>query len=97
MVIDIFTYNGEKELLDIRLNVLYQFVDKFIILESPTTFSGKEKPLLYKKHQKDFTQFADKITYCINNEDYSQEEIEIAESSPNTTGQDNIHRKRRKC
>lgn len=45
MVIDVFLFNGETKLLELRLNYLKDVVDKFIIIESGTTFSGEEKPL----------------------------------------------------
>ncbi|MEY4147686.1 MAG: hypothetical protein RL652_116, partial [Pseudomonadota bacterium] len=35
----------EEMLLEIRLNTLDKFVDKFIIVESTYTHSGKEKKL----------------------------------------------------
>lgn len=40
-LIDCFLYNGERELLEIRLRLLSPIVDKFIIVRSSQTFSGK--------------------------------------------------------
>lgn len=88
MIYDIFTFNGEYDLLEIRLNVLNDYVDRFIIVESITTFSGKPKPLYYKMQEERYSKWKDKITYFINEEDYSAEEIELAYSSPNTQGAD---------
>jgi len=45
MVYDCITYNGEKDILDIRLAILDPFVDYFIICQSKQTFSGKEKEI----------------------------------------------------
>lgn len=45
MIYDCFTYNGEKDILDIRINMLAPHVDFFVICESKQTFSGKEKPI----------------------------------------------------
>lgn len=47
-ICDIFCYNGEEAILDIRLNVLDPYVDKFVICESEQTFSGLTKPIYYK-------------------------------------------------
>ena len=40
---DCFMYYDEDELLDLRLNILDGYVDKFIIVESKFTHSGKLK------------------------------------------------------
>ena len=40
---DCFMYNNEDELLEIRLNVLNKFVNKFIIVESLYDHQGKKK------------------------------------------------------
>ena len=85
-VYDIFSYNGEKELLDIRLNILYPYVDHFIIVEAPTTFSGKPKPLYFEQDVKHFPAFIKKIIYYPIDENYTKEEIEVSEKSRNTKG-----------
>lgn len=45
MVFDCFLFNNEFQLLKLRLNYLRDIVDKFIIVESDMTFSGKKKSL----------------------------------------------------
>lgn len=85
-VIDVFTYNGEADLLEIRLNILNDYVDEFIIVEAPTTFSGKQKPLYYEEQKSRFIQFAHKIKYFIVDESYTTDELRLAEKSPNTVG-----------
>ena len=42
MIYDCFTFFNELDLLDIRLNILNDYVDKFVIVESTKTFTGKE-------------------------------------------------------
>jgi len=44
MIIDTFMFNDEFEMLDIRLDISNNYVDKWIILEGNRTWSGKEKP-----------------------------------------------------
>jgi beta-1,4-mannosyl-glycoprotein beta-1,4-N-acetylglucosaminyltransferase len=83
---DVFTYNGERDMLDLRLHALYSYVDTFVIVEAKTTFTGKPKPLYFSSHERFFKKFWNKIEYHIINEDYSPEEIALAVSSPNTQG-----------
>lgn len=86
MVIDVITFNGEYDLLEMRLAILDKYVDKFIIIEAPTTFSGKPKPLYYEQGQGRYTEWAGKIRYFVIDENYTEEEIEEARASPNTAG-----------
>lgn len=72
MIFDTFMYNGEEDILDIRLNTLAQVVDKFIILESPKSHSLLPRELEYPKQKERFKKFKDKIyyyplDYCKNN------------------------------
>ena len=86
MVIDCFTFNGEYDMLEIRLNILDSKVDQFIIVEAFTTFSGKPKPLYYEDQRNRFDKFSGKIKYFVVDEQYTDEEIALAERSPNTIG-----------
>lgn len=86
MVVDVFTFNGEYDLLEIRLNILGDYVDQFIIVEAPTTFSGKQKPLYYELQKERYKQWHNKIKYFVIDENYTEEEIKQAEESPNTIG-----------
>lgn len=79
-------FNGEFDLLEIRLNILNDYVDEFIIVEAPTTFSGLPKPLYYEENKLRYAKWAHKIKYFVINENYSKAEIAFAESSPNTQG-----------
>lgn len=47
-IVDCFPYFNEKELLELRINLLYDHVDKFIICDADRTHSGKPKPFLCK-------------------------------------------------
>lgn len=85
-IVDVFTYNGEADILEIRLNILSPHVDQFIIVEAPTTFSGLTKPLYYEAQKERFKEFWPKIKYFVVSEDYAQEEVDLAQSSPNTQG-----------
>lgn len=69
-VIDTFLYNGEADILELRLNILYPHVDVFLIGEAPITFSGQPKSLYYLEQQERFKQFKDKIMYWVVEEYY---------------------------
>ena len=62
-IIDTTTYFEEKMIMDIRLNILSPFVDKFIVSEARFSHSGKEKEIKFNK--KDFPKFEDKIIHII--------------------------------
>lgn len=53
----------EEMLLDIRLNTLDKFIDKFIIVESLYTHSGKEKKLVFDINK--YSKFKNKINYIV--------------------------------
>jgi beta-1,4-mannosyl-glycoprotein beta-1,4-N-acetylglucosaminyltransferase len=46
---DCFTYNGEQELLSLRMEVLRGVVDYVVIAEATRTFTGKPKPLRFDR------------------------------------------------
>lgn len=54
-------YFDENLMLDIRLNILNSFVDKFVISEATRDHSGKEKKLNFDLNK--FKKFKDKIIY----------------------------------
>jgi len=60
-VYDCFMYFDEDTVVDIRLNCLDAYVDKFVIVESKFTHSGKKRNLLFDINQ--FKRFKDKIIY----------------------------------
>jgi beta-1,4-mannosyl-glycoprotein beta-1,4-N-acetylglucosaminyltransferase len=53
----------EEMLLELRLNTLDKFVDKFVIVESAYTHSGKEKKLIFDINK--YPKFKEKINYII--------------------------------
>ena len=64
-VYDIFSFNNELDMLEIRLNVLNDYVDYFVIVEATETFSGVEKPLYYELNKDRYAKFSDKIIHYI--------------------------------
>ena len=76
MVIDTITFNGEKELFEIRYEILKDFVDEFRVVEFDQTFSGKPKKPL-------FSQYFNKVRHYIHNEDIWGKYYQMALGSPN--------------
>ena len=56
----------EEMLLDLRLNIMDKYVDKFVITEASYMHSGKPKKLLFDINK--FSKFKDKIIYIIVND-----------------------------
>ena len=53
----------EEMLLDLRLNIMDKYVDKFVITEATYMHSGKSKKLIFDINK--FSKFKDKIIYII--------------------------------
>ena len=82
-IFDCFMYFDEDVVLDVRLNFLSEYVDKFVIIEAKYNHKGeKRKP---KFDVKNFEKFRDKIIYLLIN----QEAPEIKEEK----NLDNIDKK----
>jgi len=65
VIYDLFTYNGEADILEMRLNILDPYVDKFVIGEAELTFSSKAKPLYYEQQKERFKKFWPKIINAV--------------------------------
>ena len=65
-IFDCFMFYDEKLLLDIRMNILNEFVDYFVIVESKYYHNGMERELNFDI--KDFKKFKDKIIYVVHDE-----------------------------
>ena len=62
-IYDCFQFYDEEMLLDLRLNILNNYVDKFIITEANYSHNGKAKKLIFDINK--FKKFKDKIIYII--------------------------------
>jgi len=80
MVVDVCTYNNERDIWDIHYNVLKDHVDQFIVVEFDTTFSGKLKGPTFPVEQ-----YPD-VKYVFSQEKDYEKYRALAESSPNTKG-----------
>ncbi|WP_032516496.1 MULTISPECIES: hypothetical protein [Prochlorococcus] len=76
MIIDSFLFFQELDLLEIRLNYLYEYVDKFVIIEACQTFKGKRKKFNFENHKNRFKKYSKKIIYYkINDFHHTFEEL----------------------
>jgi len=62
-IYDGFLFFNELDLLEIRLNILNDVVDKFILVESSVTHSGLPKPFYFEENKERFSNFLDKIIH----------------------------------
>ena len=77
MIYDCFTFFNELDLLEIRLNILNDVVDRFVLVEATRTFRGNEKPLYFAENKERFAPFLDKIAHVVV-DDYAPVENYIA-------------------
>lgn len=62
-VIDAILFFNELDLLEIRVNELHRVVDKFLVIQSDTTFSGQKKRLFSIKDNKMLSPFKKQIIF----------------------------------
>ena len=76
---DCFLFWKELNALEIRLNELYEVVDKFIIVEFSKSHTGLSKPFYLKDNLERFSQFSDKMSvYSLNYELRDSNPLKIA-------------------
>jgi len=64
-VYDLVLMSTELDWLEIRLHTLSHYVDYFVIIESPTTFTGKPKPLHLRENWDRFKDFHHMIIHRV--------------------------------
>ena len=62
-IYDGFIFFNEIDLLDIRLNTLYDVVDHFILVESSVTHQGTPKSYIFEENKERFSKYLDKIIH----------------------------------
>ncbi len=62
-VYDCFQYFNEDHMVDLRMNILNNYVDYFVISESTKTHQGDDKKLNFKKEN--FKKYKHKIIYLV--------------------------------
>ena len=66
-IFDCFMFSDEKMLLDIRLNVLNDYVDEFVIVESKYKHNGDLKDKFFDPNH--YLKFKNKINYIYFDEE----------------------------
>jgi beta-1,4-mannosyl-glycoprotein beta-1,4-N-acetylglucosaminyltransferase len=61
MIIDTFLFNDEFDMLDIRLDISAQYVDRWVILEGNRTWSGLPKPYHLSDNLDRIARYQDRI------------------------------------
>ena len=62
-IFDCFQYFNEDHIVDLRFNILNEFVNKFVIVESTVNHQGKQKKLHFDINK--YKKFKDKINYIV--------------------------------
>lgn len=65
MIYDIFSYNGEEDILELRLSILNDYVDQFIICEGDETTAGVPKPRYFEDNKNRYAKWMPKIKHHI--------------------------------
>ena len=79
-IIDCFIYYNEEDLLNYRLNILNDYIDYFILVESTMTHVGKSKKLFYNENKHLFENFNDKIIHIVVDLPYNEYVINIEQN-----------------
>lgn len=83
-VFDCFTFYNEFDLLELRLEELWDVVDYFVIAEANTTHQSKPKPFLLKDRWDDFKKYHSKIRHIM---------VDDMPCHPNTWVNENFQRR----
>lgn len=62
-IYDCFIFFNELDLLELRLNILNDYVDYFVIVESAITFQGEDKEFIFEKNKSRFAKLENKIIH----------------------------------
>lgn len=74
-IYDVFLFNDELDLLELRFEAHYQLVDYFVITESNVTFTGNPKRLWYLENKSRFAKYNNKVIHYF----IPPEELEVLE------------------
>ena len=64
-IYDCFPFFNELELLELRLAMLDDVVDRFVLVEATQSHTGAEKPLFFAENRMRFHRYLDKIEHVI--------------------------------
>ena len=64
-IVKVFRFFDEFLLLRLKLEEMAPWVDRFVIIEATSTFTGQPKPLLFEQRRDEFAPWADKIQHMV--------------------------------
>ena len=91
-IVDTFMLNGELDLLEFRLEYLYDHVDHFVIVESNVTHRGVPKTLFYALYNDRFEKYKDKIIHIITTDIPKKADMSKVLSDPLCDGDHYVYR-----
>lgn len=62
-IYDCFTFFNELDLLELRFEELYDYVDYFVLVEGNRTFQNNPKPFYFEENENRFVKYSDKIIH----------------------------------
>lgn len=65
MIVDTFMFYNELDVLELRLNLLDSYVDRFVLVESEVTHAGGPKPLFFEQNKDRYTKWLPKIKHIV--------------------------------
>jgi len=74
MIYDCFTFDENLDLLELRLDTLYEYVDYFVLVESTTDIFNVAKPYYFEKNLSRYSKYLNKVIHVqINDSPCSQD------------------------
>ena len=64
-IFDVFPFNGEFGLLDLKLQTMGDWIDRFVLVEANRTFTGHPKPLYFRDAKDRYAAWGDKIVHVV--------------------------------
>lgn len=65
MLVDTFMFYNEYDVLELRLEVLDRYVDRFVLVEAEVNHVGGPKELFFQKNKERYAKWLPKITHVI--------------------------------
>ena len=65
MLVDTFMFYNELDVLELRLTVLDEYVDRFVLVESEVNHAGGTKELLFQNNKERYSKWLHKIEHVI--------------------------------
>jgi len=75
-IFDCFIFDGDLDILELRLNCLASVIDKFVIIEPSFERDGSSRQVLLRKYKELFPQFSSKIKIVIAHTDANTEKTQ---------------------